>query len=292
MIYLGKEQTLKVAKIADNGVYLYSDIVPQSNQEAKEDTSIIEVERILLPKRQVPEGTALGDAIHVFVYKDSEDRPIATTQIPTLQLGGIATLEVKEITSVGTFLDWGLAKDLLLPYKEQTYRPAVADKVIVALYIDKSQRLCATMKIYNYLQTDSEYKQEDRVKGKVYEILDNFGVYVAVDNKYSALIPNKELYGTVNLGDDIEARVTLVHADGKLNLGIREKAHVQMNTDSELILAALKESSNGFLPYHDKTEPELIKDKFGLSKNAFKRAIGGLLKAGHITITDQGISLK
>lgn len=276
MIKLGEVQTLEVLKTTDFGVYLC-----ERGQSSGSS--------ILLPKNQVPQGMQGGDEIEVFVYKDSEDRPIATTTIPELTLGKTAVLKVKEVTTIGAFLDWGLAKDLLLPFKEQTERVQTGKNVLVALYIDKSDRLCATMKVYDYLECNSPYKKDDRVNGIVYEIIDSFGAFVAVDNRYCALVPTKELHRILKVGEVIEARVIQVKSDGKLDLSIREKAHIQMDTDSELIYNRLKESS-GFLPFHDKTDSEVIKAEFNLSKNAFKRAIGRLLKEGKITLSDEGIN--
>jgi predicted RNA-binding protein (virulence factor B family) len=156
MIKLGNVQTLKIVKTTDFGVYL---------SEIDQDDG----NKILLPKSQVPSGLQFDDQIEVFVYKDSEDRPIATTTIPVLTLGKTALLHVKEVTAIGAFLDWGLAKDLLLPFKEQTARVHSGEDVLVALYIDKSERLCATMKVYHYLECSSPYQKEDRVIGVVYE---------------------------------------------------------------------------------------------------------------------------
>lgn len=292
MIYLGKKQTLRVTKTTDNGVYLSSDTAPISMAQVRADNSILNIEHVLLPKNQVPAGLSEGSEIEVFIYKDSEDRPIATTAIPKLMLGEVAKLTVKQVTQIGTFLDWGLLKDLFMPFKEQTYRPSEGDEVLVALYIDKSQRLCATMKIYEYLSKDSDYEREARVSGTVYEIINNFGAFVAVDDKYSGLIPNKELFTKLVPGQHIEARVVLVHEDGKLTLSMREKAYVQIDKDAQLILDELKTTSDGFLPYHDKSDAEEIKEHFSMSKNAFKRAIGHLMKEGVIDIKDNGIQLR
>lgn len=275
MIKLGEIQILKVIKTSDFGVYL-GEI---ANRE----------EKVLLPKNQIPKDIKIGEEIKVFIYKDSEDRIIATTTIPELTLGKTALLRVKEVTSIGAFLDWGLAKDLLLPFKEQTARVHTGEDVLVALYIDKSNRLCATMKVYDYLSCNSPYKKDDRVIGIVYEIIDTFGAFVAVDNLYCGLIPVKELHRPLKPGDSVEARVIHVKEDGKLDLSLREKAYVQMDADAEMIFKKLQEAG-GFLPYHDKTDSEVIKDQFNLSKNAFKRGIGRLLKEGRIHITDSGIS--
>lgn len=273
---LGEVQTLEVIKSTDYGVYL-SDV--KHNQD-----------KVLLPKNQVPATLKIGDSIEVFLYKDSEDRLIATTTIPALTLGKTALLRVKEVSSIGAFLDWGLAKDLLLPFKEQTSRVHTGEDVLVALYIDKSERLCATMKVYNYLECHSPYHANDRVIGIVYEIIDEFGAFVAVDNRYCALISLKELYRPLKVGDSVEARVTQVKEDGKLDLSIREKAYMQMDSDAELIYQKLQDAQ-GFLPYHDKTDSDIIKAQFNLSKNAFKRAVGRLLKEGKIHLTDKGITI-
>ena len=156
MIELGKKQKLLVVKTVDFGIYL------------GEDRNAPQNERVLLPSKQVPEGTKAGDEIEVFIYKDSQDRLIATTREPMLQVGQTAVLKVKQVTRIGAFLDWGLEKDLLLPYHEQTNRVREGEECLVALYVDKSSRLCATMKVYPYLSKETPYKEGDRVKGRVY----------------------------------------------------------------------------------------------------------------------------
>lgn len=286
MILLGKMQTLRVVKKTDFGLYLSSEGCDARLPEDKKEC--IDVPSILLPKKQT-NGESVGDTIEVFVYKDSEDRPIATTTKPLLTLGSIARLTVKEVTPIGAFLDWGLAKDLFLPFKEQTFRVQKGDSVLVSLYIDKSSRLCATSKIYHMLRSDSPYQSNDQVSGTVYEVIDAFGAYVAVDDCFSALVPKKELFTPLRAGESIQARVTKVQPDGRLVLAIREKSYLQMDKDCALIFDTLCKAG-GFLPYHDKTSPELIKAKFGLSKNAFKRAIGHLQKEGRILIEEDGIS--
>ena len=208
---LGEKQVLTVVKIVDFGVYLGND-----------------EERVLLPKKQVPQGIEVGDPIEVFLYKDSSDRMIATTNEPKLTIGKTAVLEVTDVGRIGAFLDWGLEKELLLPFKEQTERVEKGDRCLVSLYIDKSGRLCATMKVYQLLRTDSPYKKDDMVSGTVYELSRDFGVFVAVDDQYSAMIPKREVYGKMYIGQRIEARVTAVKPDGKLDLSIRGKIPEQM----------------------------------------------------------------
>ena len=274
MIQLGMMQTLHIIKKVEFGVYLSDG----SGEESK----------VLLPQKQVPAQVQTGDEIEVFVYRDSKDRLIATTNTPKLTLHGVAKVRVAQVGKVGAFLDWGLEKDLLLPYKEQTRRVAEGGECLVALYIDKSDRLCATMNVYPYLSADSPYKAEDRVSGTVYEISDNFGAFVAVDDRYSGLIPKKELYGTVQIGDIIQARVTAVKEDGKLNLSIREKAYLQIDTDAQKVMDIIY-SFDGVLPFTDKASPEVIKRETQMSKNEFKRAVGRLLKEGKIQITERAI---
>lgn len=274
MIHLGEVQSLRIIKTVEFGVYL-SD---EAGGEVK----------VLLPKKQVPDRAQTGDVVEVFVYRDSKDRLIATTHVPKLTLHGVARVQVAQVGKVGAFLEWGLEKDLLLPYKEQTRKVAEGEECLVALYIDKSDRLCATMNVYPYLSVDSPYKAEDRVSGTVYEISDNFGAFVAVDDKYSGLIPKKELYGKVQIGDVIQARVTSVKDDGKLNLSIREKAYLQIDTDARRVMDIIY-SFDGVLPFTDKASPEVIKRETQMSKNEFKRAVGRLLKEGKIQITERAI---
>ena len=278
MIELGKKQKLLVVKTVDFGIYL------------GEDRNAPQNERVLLPSKQVPEGTKAGDEIEVFIYKDSQDRLIATTREPMLQVGQTAVLKVKQVTRIGAFLDWGLEKDLLLPYHEQTTRIFEGQECLVAVYVDKSSRLCATMKVYPYLSQETPYKEGDRVKGRVYQISDNFGVFVAVDNKYSALIPKREAYGNLKVGMEVECRVTKVHEDGKLDLSVRKKAFEQMDDDAVMILDYV-EKNGGSIPFTDKSDPEKIKETFGISKNAFKRAVGRLFKEHKIQIKENGIEL-
>lgn len=270
---LGERQVLTVVKKVDFGVYLGRD-----------------EERVLLPKKQVPEGIEAGDPIEVFLYKDSSDRMIATTREPKLTLGRLSVLEVVDVGRIGAFLDWGLEKDLLLPFKEQTTKVEKGDRCLVSLYIDKSGRLCATMKVYPLLQTDSPYKKGDTVHGTVYEISREFGVFVAVDNKYSALIPRREVYGRMYPGQELEARVAAVKADGKLDLSIRHRIPEQMDADAQKIVEHM-EKNGGVLPFTDKADPERIRDELGMSKAAFKRAVGRLLKQGKINIGETKITL-
>lgn len=273
MMKLGKKQVLTVVKKVDFGVYLGS-----------------EEDRVLLPKKQVPADIDLGDPVEVFLYKDSDDRLIATTNEPKIQLGELAVLEVADTGKFGAFLNWGLEKDLFLPFKQQTAKMSKGDKCLVTLYIDKSDRLCATMRVYDKLRKDSPYKKDDMVSGIIYDTSDEFGVFVAVDGVFSALIPKKDAFGSLKVGQTVTARVTAVKADGKLDLSVKEKIPMQMDKDAEMIYKRI-EKLGGKLPFTDKADAELIKTEFNMSKNAFKRAVGRLLKEGKIQITSESIRI-
>ncbi len=272
---LGEYQKLKIIKKVEFGIYL---------AEREQDET-----RVLLPYKQVPEGVSVGDELEVFLYKDSKDRLIATTNQPKLTLGGLAVLTVLEVGKIGAFLDWGLEKDLFLPYKEMTTRLEADDEVLVTLYIDKSKRLCASMKkLYDLLRTDSPYKKGDTVNGRIYEFGHDFGTFVAVDDCYSAMIPAHEDCSHLRIGDIVEAKVLDVKPDGKLDLTLREKAYLQMDADAEKVMSVIEEFA-GVLPFTDKASPEVIKRETGLSKNAFKRAVGRLYKERRIEITERAI---
>ncbi len=276
---LGKKQKLVVVKTVDFGVYL------GDRQDAGE------TDRVLLPGKEVPEGTGEGDMMEVFLYKDSSDRLIATTRTPGLMINQVGFLKVAQVTKIGAFLDWGLEKDLFLPYKEQTKKVHEGEEVLVSLYIDKSSRLCATMKVYHYLKTNSPYIVGDMVTGVVYEQSDNFGVFVAVDGQYSGLIPKQEAQGSYKVGEELTFRVTQVREDGKLNLSAKQKAHIQLHEDAQSVYEIIQDFE-GVLPFDDKASPEIIQGEFGLSKNAFKRAVGHLLKEEKIELKNHKIYIR
>lgn len=277
VIELGKFQKLQVIRKAEFGVYLNT-----IDRKSEAD--------ILLPIKQVPEGIGKGDEIEVFIYKDSEDRLIATTKKPKLVVGEIGMLRVVETTRIGAFMDWGLDKDLLLPFKEQIGKVEKGKEYLVGVYVDKSDRLCATMKVNRILSSDSPYKVDDKVKGIVYRINKEMGVFVAVDNKYDAMIPKNEIYWTYRIGDKIEARVTKVREDGKLALSLREKGQIQ--TDEDVIRVLTKMIKNGgVLMLNDDSSPEEIKEQLNMSKSAYKKVIGRLLKERKIEIIKNGVRL-
>ncbi len=278
MIELGKSQKLYIVRKTEHGVYL-SDVMNARRGEADE---------VLLPRSQVPEDAQKGDEMEVFVYRDSKDRLIATVNTPKIRLGEVALLKIVSVGKIGAFADWGLEKDLLLPYAEQTKKVTAGEEVLVSLYVDKSGRLCLTMNVYEDLSCDAPYKKDDRVTGRVYQISERFGAFVAVDDRYSALIPAREVMPDIHIGQIVECRVTDVRSDGKLTLSAREKAYIQMSSDAQKVLEVI-DSYDGVLPFTDSASPEVIKRECGMSKNAFKRAVGNLYKERKITIEERSI---
>jgi predicted RNA-binding protein (virulence factor B family) len=275
MIELGKVQKLKVIRMTKIGAFL--------NTQYGSDE-----EDILLPRNQVSQDIETGDEVEVFVYKDSEDRMIATMKKPGITLGEIAPLRVADISKFGAFLDWGLEKDLFLPFKEQTYEVKKDGEYLVGLYIDKSNRLCASMDIYKLLSSESPYKEKERVTGTIYQINEEMGAFVAVDNKYSGLIPRKEFYGDYKYGDRVEVRIKKVREDGKLELSLRKEIYDQIEDDAGMIMDRLA-LNGGKLSLNDSSSPEEINAVLKMSKAAFKRAAGRLFKERKIRITERGI---
>ncbi|MCI8455326.1 MAG: S1 RNA-binding domain-containing protein [Lachnospiraceae bacterium] len=280
MLEIGTLQTLQVIKEREFGVYLAEPAVAGTEQE----------KGVLLPQKQVPAGTKLGDRLEVFLYRDSEDRMIATTTVPKVTLGNTAVLEVKEVSKIGAFLDMGLEKDLLLPFKEQTHPVRKGERCLIALYLDKSRRLAATMRVYPYLKNTPPYQAGDEVNGFVFEVNEANGAFVAVDAMYYGLLPRREQYAGFKVGQEVRVRVEKVRADGKLDLTSRGRAYSEIDSDAAHILQVIEEF-DGCLPFNDKASPEVIAREFRLSKNAFKRAVGRLLKEGKIEITDKNIKI-
>ena len=272
---LGEIQKLIYTRKVEFGIYL------KDSEDGQE---------VLLPGKQVPPNAKIGDEIQVFLYKDSSDRNIATTKTPLITLGQVKRLRVIQEAKIGAFLDWGLEKDLLLPFREQTYHVKAGDEILVALYVDKTGRLCATMKLYPYLSKEHPYAKDDRVEGYVYELSKNFGAFVAVDDMYSALIPQKECVGNIKVAQKINARVVGIKEDGKIDLAVREKAYEMINSDSDKLIELMEENGGSF-SFTDKADPEIIRTTTGMSKNEFKRAIGHLLKIRRVKIEKDGIFL-
>ena len=277
MIKLGEIQSLEIKRFTSVGAYL--------NEKNSKD------EDVLLPKSQIPEGANEGDEIEVMIYRDSKDRIIATTNRSKLTVGQMGHLMVVSQSKIGSFLDWGLEKDLFLPFSETVGHIEKGKEYLVAVYLDKSDRLAATMKIKHLLSTESPYKENDKAKGTIYSINRDIGAFVAVDDKYDGLIPKRELLGAYQVGDSIEVRVNKVHEDGKLDLSLRDRGYVQMDADAKIITGKMKEKG-GSLNINDKSSPDTITRELSMSKAAFKRAVGKLYKEGIIEMTENGIKFK
>lgn len=275
MIEIGKFQTLKIVNFTTFGAYL------DAGTGVRHDN-------ILLPSKQIPEGAKEGDELEVFIYRDSEERLIATTRKPLAQLGDLAYLKVTAKTKIGAFLDWGLERGLFLPFKEQKYPIQVDRGYLVKVYLDKSQRLSATTEIYEYLTAETPYQKNDKVRGTVYSVNQSIGAFVAVDNKYMGLIPVNEYFSDIREGDQVEARVIRVREDGKLDLSLRELSYIQMDMDAEKIIQEIK-NYQGFLSLDDKSSPIEIESRLHMSKAAFKRAVGKLLKENKVMKIDNGL---
>ena len=276
MLEIGKVQTAYVNRISEHGVYL---------TEQKDG----EVE-VLLQKGFYKVEPEIDASIDVFIYKDSEQKLIATTKKPLLQLGEIGMLSVVGSIPNAYFLDLGIEKDLFLPNNEAKGKLQKGRKVLVKLIKDSNEQLLATMKIYNHLTEGTHIKTGEHVKGVVYEIKDEMGAFVAIDGKYHGFIPKHELYKEIKVGAEIEARVTRVREDGKINLSIKEKSAVQVHQDVDVLMKALTENDVQ-LYLNDESEPEVIKKRLNMSKKAFKRAVGRLLKEGKLQIFEDGIRL-
>ena len=278
MIKLGEMQELEVAKKVDIGVYLKSE-----DNEKPED-------RVLLPIKQVPSDTKIGDKINVFIYRDSNDRIIATVKRPKITMGEIASLKVVEMSRIGAFLNWGLEKDLFLPFKEQIGDIKLNGEYMVGLYIDKSDRLCATMNLFKVLRTDSPYRVNDNVKGTIFSLKRGLGAMVAVDGKYLGLIHEGEIVKPLHSGQLVEVRVSNIKEDGKLDLSLKDAPRLQIDKDGEKVLKVLIKNK-GTLSLNDDSSPEEINRILGMSKSSFKKAAGRLMKKKVIIMTKNGIKM-
>ncbi len=249
-------------------------------------------EGILLPKRFVPSGLQVDDTISVFVYHDSDNRLIATTQEPFAVVGDIAALKVVAITNQGAFLDWGLMKDLFVPVSQQLSSMRLGGKYLVKLYLDKQTgRVAAKEKIDNQISNDIlTVKEGEKVKLQVYRESD-IGYVVIVNQVHQGLVYKNEVFTHLHIGQMIdEGFVKKIREDNKLDIGIGKQG-VEKLDDDQLKLIQLLKLHKGFLPYHDKSSPEDIYAFFGISKKAFKMNVGILYKAKKITIEDGGIRL-
>jgi uncharacterized protein len=271
MIKVGEYNLLRVKKEADFGVYLEG-----VDQE------------ILLPTRFVPDGTRIGDELEVFLYHDSENRLIATTQRPYGIAGDIVMLKAVSVTNQGAFLDWGLMKDLFVASSQQLTRMAPGQEYLVKIYIDElTGRLAATEKIDRYLSNENLTVQEkDQVNLVIYRRTD-IGYVVIINNLHTGILHHNEIFRTVEIGDKIPGFIRQIKGD-KIDVILGKPGFNKVEDESEKILRLLQEN-NGYLPYHDKSTPEEIQEFFGMSKKTFKMTIGNLYKQRKIVFTQTGI---
>ncbi len=272
---LGKIQTLEVLRFTSVGAYI----------NAIDETSDSDV---LLPKKYLSDDIALGDMVDVFLYKDAQNRLIATTQKPFLEVGDIGVLQVDSVSQHGAFLKWGLDKDLFMPFDEQKQKVQAGQKVTVIVYIDNSERLSASEKIERHLTTQHNYSNNEWVEGTVYKFHPDIGAFVAVNNRHFGLVPLKDCLVNLTAGQQVKARIAKIHPDGKLVLALRAAGSEQLFRDVEVIKERLM-AQNGKLPFDDKATPVVIKQQLNMSKKAFKRAVGVLLKEGIIKIEENAI---
>lgn len=274
MLQIGTYHTLKIARDTKVGLFLVN-----------------ENEEVLLPKKYVPADFHIGDDITVFVYLDHEERPVATTLKPYITLNQFAVLKVNYTNKFGAFLDWGLEKDLFVPFKEQA-RPMEKDKrYVVYLYEDeKTNRLVASSKINQFLEQETiDLEKNQEVDVMVSHITD-VGINVIINGKYRGLAYKNEVFDTVSPGYKTKAYIKLVRPDGKIDVSFQKLGVEVIDVSAQSILQALKQN-NGFLALNDDSHPEEIKSVLKMSKKSFKKAIGSLYKQKLISIKEDGIQL-
>lgn len=281
---LGKTQRLIIQRFTSVGAYL-SDRKPDKSDRPERSGDI------LLPRKFVKEEWSVGDQIEVFVLRDGDERFIASTRKPKIEVGEIGMLIVKDVTRVGAFLDWGMEKDLFLPFGEQVHRVKPNEKVFVCCYLDKSMRIAATMRLKECFSYPRHIKENDQVEGLVYATNPDLGAFVVVDGKYNAMIGREKMIGALHIGQKVTARVERVKEDGKLDLSMQARSFETIDQDAKQIYDLLKKNK-GYLPFNDSSDPGRIKATFKMSKSQFKKSVGRLLKLRLIQFEGRGIKLK
>ena len=259
MIKVGKRQTMLVDHFASVGAYLVPVLVEEEEEKIE----------ILLPNNELEERELQeGEEVEVLIYRDSEDRLIATFRKTEALVGTLAKLEVVDTNPrLGAFLDWGLTKDLLLPVSQQEVRAEIGKRYLVGIYEDSKGRLSATMKIYNFLLPNHDFSKNDTVKGTVYRVNDEIGVFVAVEDRYFGLIPKSECFQAFEVGEELDLRIIRVREDGKLDVSPRVILSEQISKDAEVILQKMRILKDHFR-FNDDSSPEDIKDYFSMSKKS------------------------
>lgn len=275
MIQTGRYNTLKVVKFVDFGVYLDG----------------AEKGEILLPARYVPEACEVGEDLEVFIYLDSEDRIIATTEKPYAQVGEFAMLRVIAVNNIGAFLDWGLMKDLLVPFREQKMNMVAGRSYLVYVYLDPdSQRIAASAKLEKFLDNVLPEYQVGEEVSLIVESESDLGYNAIINHLHRGILYHDELPGPLNKGQQLKAYIKKVREDKKIDLSLYRPGYEQVDAVSQNILNRLKEAG-GFLPLTDKSDAALIFDHFSISKKVFKKAIGALYKQRRISLEESGIRL-
>ena len=275
MLQIGSYNTLVVQRKVDFGLYL----------NPKE-------EEVLLPSKYVPPNIRVGDALRVFVYTDSEDRPVATTLTPKAVVGEVAYLAVKDTSPIGSFMDWGLEKDLLVPKAEQETRLRAGQRYVVKVLLDqKTNRVFGSTRIARHCRkAQSGFEAGQQVRLMIYRFT-KLGTLAVVDDSFIGLIYHSETYELLKIGERRPGYIRALRPDGKIDLTLKKPGSASLSGSARRIMEALRKSG-GFIPLHDKSRPEDITALLAMSKKEFKRAAGGLYKKRLIDITDQGIHLK
>ena len=273
---LGRHVMLPIRRFADAGAFLAVDPVDEHP----------DAETVLLPEAEVPPDAREGDRVPVFVHLDSEERPIATTRTPRLALGEVAFLEVTDRTDIGAFVDWGLGKELLVPFAEQSRELYVGERHPIGLYIDRSHRLAGTMFVSDLLVDRRKVVVDEWIVGEAWRNDPDIGLFVILERGFVGLVPASEPHA-LQRGESARFRVTTIFEDGKLVLSLRQHAYQELASDAAKILGVLSRANAPRVG--DRSSPDDIRARFGLSKKAFKRAVGHLLKSGAITIDDAGL---
>ena len=274
MILLGEYQTLTIKRTMPQGLYL-------SDDEGNE---------VLLPRAYVTENMTEDVKIEVFVYSDANEMDIATTEKPLLSIGKFACLKVNDVNKIGAFCDWGLSKELLIPYRNQRNELSTGQSTVVCMYVDeRSDRLVGTTKINRFLK---QLADENIVKGQKVDLLvysrSDLGYNVIIDQTYAGLIYKNEVMAPLKVGQELEGYIKPIREDGKLDISLQKIGHLSIEPNAQMILDKLKNNS-GFLPFTDKSDPDSIRNEFGISKKLFKKALGALYRQKAVVLKEDGI---
>lgn len=275
MIRLGKYNELQIGRFEKQGAYL-------TDQASGS---------LLLPRQYVPEGAQEGDKIFVFVYKDSEHRPIATTLTPKIILGGFGLLKVKSVNNHGAFMDWGLPKDLFIPYDEQHAKLAVGEEHLVYMYLDiETERLAGSTKLSRHVEREELTIEENEEVDLLVWTKTDLGTRVIINEKHLGLVYTNEIFQPLELGQELKGYIKHIRPDLQIDVSLQKLGYAQVDDSSKQILDAL-ERNDGVLPITDKSEPEVIKNHLGMSKKTFKKAVGALYKKRLIILEEDRIRL-